>query len=122
MTPVALLKWQWNGYPRYHQSRANLLLHILVVPLFLAGNVGVVAGSLQGSLVGAGMGVTAMVASLGFQGIGHRMEPIPPEPFTSRANAVGRILLEQWVTFPRFVISGGWWQALLASGSGPKVS
>ena len=30
-----LLRWQWQGYPRYHHSRANLAVHILVVPLFL---------------------------------------------------------------------------------------
>jgi hypothetical protein len=122
MSPAALLKWQWNGYPRYHQSRANLLLHILVVPFFLAGNVALVAGSLRGSLVAAGTGVGAMVASLVLQGIGHRTEANPPEPFTSRGNAVGRLLLEQWVTFPRFVISGGWWRALLTSWSRPKAS
>jgi hypothetical protein len=31
-----LLAWQWEGYARYHQSRVNLLLHVLLVPLFLA--------------------------------------------------------------------------------------
>ena len=37
MSVSGLLRWQWSGYPRYHRSRANLLLHIAVVPLFLAG-------------------------------------------------------------------------------------
>jgi hypothetical protein len=53
-----------------------------------------------------------MVVSLALQGRGHRQEQVPPEPFTSPANAISRLLLEQWVTFPRFVLSGGWLRAL----------
>jgi hypothetical protein len=40
------------------------------------------------------------------------LEPVPPEPFTGAGNAVARLLLEQWITFPRFVVSGGWHRAL----------
>ncbi|MDD5030659.1 MAG: hypothetical protein PHH58_14370 [Rhodoferax sp.] len=39
-----LLAWQWSGYPKYHVSRANLVLHIVVVPFFLLGNVALVVG------------------------------------------------------------------------------
>jgi hypothetical protein len=46
------------------------------------------------------------------QGRGHKLEPVPPEPFTGRANLLGRLFCEQWVTFPRFVLSGGWWRNL----------
>ena len=44
MNAGELLRWQWDGYLRYHQSRANLLLHIVVVPLFLLGNIALVTG------------------------------------------------------------------------------
>jgi len=37
-----LLRWQWQQYPRYHQSRANLLLHIAFVPVFVLANVALV--------------------------------------------------------------------------------
>lgn len=110
-----LLKWQWDGYPRYHHSRANLLIHIVVVPLFLLGNIGLVVALLRGSLMHAALSLAAMTVSVVLQGRGHGMERVPPEPFTSPANAVGRIFLEQWVTFPRFVLSGGWWRALRAA-------
>jgi len=73
MDPAELLKWQWDGYPRYHQSRTNLLLHIVVVPLFLAGNLALVVGLVGGSF------------------------------------------LEQWINFPRFVLSGKWLRALRQS-------
>ena len=53
-----------------------------------------------------------MVLSLALQGRGHRWEPVPPEPFTGPMNAVARLLCEQWITFPRFVLSGGWRDAL----------
>lgn len=112
MSIPELLRWQWSGYPRYHHSRANLLIHVVVVPLFLVGNVGLVAALVERSLVLGLTSLIAMVVSVALQGRGHRQEDIPPEPFTSHTNAVSRIFLEQWVTFPRFVISGGWLRAL----------
>ena len=112
MSMPQLLRWQWEGYSRYHQSRFNLLLHIVLVPLFLVSNVALLVAFFQRSwLVGIGARVL-MVFSIALQGRGHRKEPVPPEPFTSPSNAVSRIFLEQWVTFPRFVLSGGWLRAL----------
>jgi hypothetical protein len=107
-----LLRWQWEGYPRYHQSRANLLLHIIVVPLFLLGNVMLSVALAERSWAAALAAAIAMVVSVALQGRGHRREPVPPEPFTSSLNAVARIFCEQWVTFPRFVVSGAWSNAL----------
>jgi hypothetical protein len=112
MNVYELLRWQWEGYPRYHQSRFNLLLHIVVVPLFLLGNIALLFAVLQGSWFTAALALAAMVVSVAAQGRGHTKEPVPPEPFTSRSNAVSRIFCEQWVTFPRFAISGGWSSAL----------
>lgn len=114
MGPAQLLEWQWRGYSRYHRSRANLLVHGVAVPLFLAGNVVLVAALLRGSIGGAAAALAAMLLSLAAQGRGHALEATPTEPFTGVANAVARILLEQWVTFPRFALSGGWWRALRA--------
>jgi hypothetical protein len=112
MTVKELLRWQWEGYPRYHRARFNLLLHIVVVPLFLVGNVALVLALLRGAWMVAIAGVVAMIVSVVLQGRGHGRESTPPEPFTGPRNAVSRIFLEQWVTFPRFVLSGGWLQAL----------
>jgi len=103
---------QSRQYARYHQSRANLLLHIVFVPAFLAGNVALLLALLERRWPLA-LGAAAVTAlSIAIQGRGHRGEPVPPEPFTSPLNAVARIFREQWVTFPRFVLSGGWSQAL----------
>ena len=32
-----LLAWQWSDYSAKHRDRVNLLLHLVAVPLFLAG-------------------------------------------------------------------------------------
>lgn len=112
MNITELLRWQWDGYPQYHNTRFNLLLHIVVVPLFLVGNVGLVVGLVRGSWAIAVGSVVAMAVSVALQGRGHKQEPTPSVPFSSAQNAVSRIFFEQWVTFPRFVLSGGWLRAL----------
>lgn len=117
MSIQELLQWQWSGYSRYHRSSANLLLHIAVVPLFWVGNVGLVVALVAGSPVLGAMSLVAMIVSVALQGRGHRQEEVPPEPFTGAGNALLRIFLEQWITFPRFVISGAWFRALRQQAS-----
>jgi hypothetical protein len=107
-----LLRWQWAGYAKYHQSRANLLIHIIAVPLFLIGTIALVVALSQFSLTFLAVGVGCIVVSVALQGRGHRLEVVPPEPFSGPLNFVSRLFFEQWVTFPRFVISGGWGAAL----------
>ncbi len=115
MTPPELLAWQWQGYARYHQSRANLLMHIVLVPLCLAGNLALVFGVFRLAWLDAAVGAGLMALSIALQGRGHAGEPVPPVPFSSAANALSRIFLEQWITFPRFVLTGAWWRALHAA-------
>lgn len=108
---IELARWQSEGYPLYHRARANLLIHILLVPAFLAGNAALLAGLALRAWAWAFAGLAAMVLSFAAQGFGHIREETPSIPFTGPANALARIFLEQWVTFPRFVLSGGWWRA-----------
>lgn len=112
---IALLRWQWDGYPRYHRSRFNLWLHLAVVPLFWAGNLAIVAAIAGQTWPPAVGGIIASVLSIALQGRGHRAEGEPPVPFSSPFNAIGRIFLEQWINFPRFVLSGKWSEALRAA-------
>jgi hypothetical protein len=114
MGPAQLAQWQWDGYVRYHGARSNLLIHIVAVPLFLAGNIAMDAALFRASIAGAAIGFACMVVSMALQGRGHKIEKTPPEPFTGVGNAVARILLEQWVTFPTFVLTGSWSHALRA--------
>lgn len=107
-----LLAWQWQVYGNAHQDRRNLLIHIVAVPLFGAGALGVLLGAsaLDGSL--AVRGLLAMAAGFAMQGFGHRYERNAPPPFASRKEFFIRILTEQFVIFPRFVASGAWLRSL----------
>ena len=42
------------------------------------------------------------------QGAGHKREAEAPVPFDGPLDFVGRVLVEQFITFPRFVLSGLW--------------
>ena len=111
MSVAEFLRWPWSGFSRVDRSRVNLLIHIVVVPVFLAGNVGLVVALVSGSLPLGAVSLVAMVLSMALQGRGHKQEQVPPEPFTGPANAVSRLFLDQWLTFPRSVISGRWLRA-----------
>jgi hypothetical protein len=106
-----LLAFQWSVYPEAHQSRRNLWIHLLTVPVFMAGTIALLASPWLG--LGAALaGVLAMLSALGAQGRGHRLEPNPPAPFRGPLDVVLRIFAEQWITWPRFVLSGGLRRAL----------
>ena len=115
MNTSSLLRAQWEGYARYHHSRPNLLLHIVFVPLFLASSAGFLVALLGRHWLLALGAAVLMGTAFAAQGLGHREEPLQPEPFTSAFNALSRIFLEQWVTFPRFVLSGIWMRILRES-------
>ena len=108
MGPRELLRWQWQGYPRYHAARANLLLHLCTVPFFWAGTASLVTAAFQLSWPLLLAGIICMLVALVAQGRGHRLESEPPARFTSPWNFVARFCLEQWINFPRFLLSGGW--------------
>ena len=107
-----MLAWQKAGYADFHKDRRNLLAHIVLVLLFLLANTGLLASLVFASWWAAAVCVGVMVLSVALQGRSHALERRPPVPFTGPANAIARLLIEQWVTFPRFVISGGWLVAL----------
>ena len=105
-----LLARQFSGYRDAHGDRRNLFIHALTIPLFLLGNCAVVAGLLTSGRLALG-GVALTAVAFGVQGLGHGFESKRPEPFSGPLNAVLRILGEQWITFPRFVLSGGFARA-----------
>ena len=117
-----LMKWQWDGknvnglpsdppYRAAHRSRINLLLHIIAVPLFLLANVFLLHQLIHGAFGRASFAGIVMTLSLAMQGVGHQQEAVPPVPFKNPSEAAVRLLMEQWITFPRFVVTGGWVRA-----------
>ncbi len=116
MVTKNLVAWQWSGYTRAHAARTNLVIHLVTAPMFVLGIVSAVALPWLGR---PGLGALAFVIALGAfvaQGIGHRREHNAPEPFRSPLDVLARILVEQFVTFPRFVLSGGFTRAWRDSG------
>ena len=106
-----LLAWQFEHYPLNHADRANLALHAVSVPLVLLGlpTFALALASGRFALAGAGLGLAVLAVAA--QGRGHRREAHAPAPFLSRGDMLARLIAEQFVTFPRFVLSGAWWRA-----------
>ncbi|MGH7353790.1 MAG: terminase [Candidatus Rokuibacteriota bacterium] len=109
-----LLAWQWSDYAVKHRSRANLLIHIAAVPLFQIDSLLVVWGVLGFAAPVAAVGAACVLASVALQGRGHRLEAEAPTPFDGAGDFVARLVAEQWITFPRFVLTGGWFRNLTA--------
>jgi len=107
-----LLAWQWSDYTDKHGDRINLLVHIVAVPVFQIAALALVYELTVGSLVCASVAAAGIVVSIIAQGRGHARERETPAPFTGFGDFVTRLLTEQWVTFPRFVLSGGWYRNL----------
>jgi Protein of unknown function (DUF962) len=107
-----LLEWQWRGYARNHEDRVNLLIHFVAVPLFLAGTLALILSIGFGSPTLAATALASMILSLVLEGIGHKREANPPVPFAGPWDFVRRYFVEQWITFPRFVLSGAWLRTL----------
>jgi hypothetical protein len=101
-----LLRWQWSLYQDGHRHRRNLALHAATAPLFIAGTCALVASPLLGAAVGVA-GLVAMVATVAVQRSGHKLEDTAPAPFRGPSDIAARFFAEQFVTFPRFVLTGG---------------
>jgi len=107
-----LLDWQWQGYARAHGDRTNLLLHLATVPLFWIGGLLLVGAVVSGNaMLALGLPVLWLVALVA-QAKGHRLEANAAAPFLGTTDFVARLLVEQFVSFPRYVLSGAFFRAL----------
>ena len=110
--PGGLLAWQWKRYPPSHRNRTNLLVHALTAPFFLAGTLALAASPFVSSFwLGLG-GLGAMLGVVLLQGRTHRTEVVRPAPFRGPLDVAQRLFVEQWFTFPRYVLSGEFARAL----------
>jgi hypothetical protein len=110
-----LLAWQFRNYPSGHRDRRNLALHAATAPLFVAGTCAVVLAPFASPWLLA-FAAPAIVVPLIAQGRGHRLESSAPLPFLGPADFAMRLFVEQWITFPRYVLSGGFANAWRAAG------
>jgi hypothetical protein len=105
-----VLAAQRASYTESHHDRRNLALHILTVPLFFGGTVAIAASAFV-NLWLLPAGFAAMLGAMAAQGKGHALEANAPAPFHGPLDVIARIFTEQWITFPRFVVSGGFARA-----------
>jgi hypothetical protein len=112
MSIEKFLQWQWSGYSAAHQNRTNLLLHIVAVPLFMSATLLAVYALVRLSLPALAGSALGFLISLILQGRGHKLEATQPEPFKGSLDFILRLFAEQWITFPRFVLTGSWFQNL----------
>jgi uncharacterized membrane protein YGL010W len=103
-----LLDWQWRGYSRNHRDRMNLLIHMIGVPMFIAGTLAFVTQATRAQWFGAAVALVVALVAFAVQGVGHKRERVPPEPFAGPGDFVARVFAEQFITFPRFVLMGQW--------------
>ena len=104
-----------QDYPRFHKNKTNLLLHIVMVPVFVVGVVYALWAALQGRWLAAVLALLLPLVSIAIQGAGHKKEPNPPLPFEGPGDFVKRIFSEQFYRFPKFVLSGEWLRAVRSS-------
>jgi hypothetical protein len=98
-------------YPRVHRTRVNLAVHAVAVPLFWAGLALLVRGAARLSAVEFGLGAAVVLASVVLEGVGHAREPERAVPFRGPGDFALRYAFEQLITFPHFVLTGGWARA-----------
>lgn len=103
-----LLAWQWSDYSAKHRDRVNLLLHLVAVPLFEVGTLLLGAAALGRSGLGVGRALGCLVVAVAVEGRGHARERETPTPCAGPLDFASRFVVEQWVTFPRFVLTGAW--------------
>lgn len=104
-----LLAWQWRHYPDNHTERGNLILHLVTFPLGWIGFLCLALSPVVSGWLAFGLVLPAIAIAL--QGRGHKLEKVAPIPFRGPGDAVARLLVEQTVTLPRFILSGAWGRA-----------
>lgn len=103
-----LLAWQYRGYAERHVDKLNLWVHLYTVAAFIASAAAAFAHLLSLQWFGVLVSLGVMAAALGLQALVGRREALSAPPFDGPVDALRRVFAEQFVTFPRFVLSGGW--------------
>lgn len=107
----SFLAWQLDTYGRNHTTKANLIVHVITVPMFQLGLLSLLVAPLSLNAGAVISGFATMVVVVAVQGFMHKKEPVQPYPFRGPFDVLGRILAEQLITFPRFFFGGAFLEA-----------
>jgi hypothetical protein len=114
MKAQQIIDAQWQGYAERHRKPGHLLLKVLAVALFWVASfevLGAVLLMLMGVPLAFRMLFWAAVligVSLGIQAAGRSLEGVGVPAPGNAGDFVKSTLIEQFVTFPRFVVTGAW--------------
>ena len=92
-------------YQRLHQNKANLLIHIVGVPVFIIGNISLLIAIVNLNILSIVLSFLAIITSLGAQDRGHKFEKVAFEPFKNLLDFFKTIYLDQFIVFPIFFFS-----------------
>jgi hypothetical protein len=106
-----------SDYAKFHQDRQCLLLHLFLVPMFAAALAYAAYCLLARRFGAAAVSLAVVFVSLAIQGVGHKREAVPPEPFNGPVDFVRRVLGEQYYRFWAFLFSGEFSRAYRRSRS-----
>ncbi len=109
MTFSELVSWAWRETPPVHTNRANLIIHIFAVPLFVIGHFLLIVGAFINLWILV-FGMFSIIVSLLLQNLGHSLEPTKVHPFTGLRDVLRRLYAEQFCNFWRFLFSGQWFR------------
>ena len=121
MNLAELAAEQWRDYSDRHRNKVNLLIHIVTVPLVWWSTFLIIGGLLLMLLGVGGLKFWVYAAvfiglSLFAQSYGNGMEAIKPKPIGSPKDFAMNAIAEQFITFPRFVLSGDWLRNFQSAG------
>ena len=114
MTFPELVDQQWGDYAERHRNKTHLMLKVVAVPLvWLAGvqAFGALLLMLMPGVSGFSVLLWALVLvaiSVFLQYRGAAMEASPPKPFAFTKDTALRLAADNFVNFPRFLLTGEW--------------
>jgi hypothetical protein len=98
-----------DSYSRSHRHPLNLLIHIATVPVvYVSAGILLVAPMMSHWETWWAVSVALIVYSALMQRFGHRLESYADEPRTGFWRHAVDWIVEQFVLFPNFLLSGGW--------------
>ena len=92
-------------YQNLHQSRLNLILHIIGSVLFISANIFLLYSLFTVDLYSFALSFAVISLSIILQGIGHQFEPKQFEGFKGPMDFVRTFYLELVIVFPVFLFS-----------------
>ena len=92
-------------YQNLHQTRVNLVIHIIGSMLFISSNLSLAYYLLTTNLNSSLISISLIVLSIILQAIGHQFEPVKFEGFKGPFDFVKTFYYELVIIFPVFLFS-----------------